>query len=189
MNVSVVGRMRFHAYQGSVMQSVVAAFKFDDLVPTSRGAGEAYGVHGSLRPTIAKAKHLNRKTITDLFRQLPLHVVRHAEHRSGLQPLSHGFHDGRVAVSGHERAETEVVIDVVVAVEIAEMRALPFLYKDRIWVVVAVGAGNSQRNAFQVAFVSLGGLRRTSLESIELFLQFGVHRVLQVRLRPCRPLE
>jgi hypothetical protein len=87
-------------------------------------------------------------------------------------------------MSRHQRAERQVVIKIVIAVEIAEMRAAGFLHKNRPGIIRAIIAGHSQGNAFEVFLMRLGGFRRTSLESIELFLQFGVHRVSPGILRP-----
>ena len=82
-------------------------------------------------------------------------------------------------MSSHERAETEVVVDVFVAVKVAKLAALPLFHKDWIGIVGPVVAGHTQRNAFEVLLVSGGGFRRATLEGFELFLQFGVHLGLQ----------
>ena len=80
-------------------------------------------------------------------------------------------------MSRHERAEAEIVIQIFVAIEIAEMAALRILDKDRIRIISPVIAGNTQRQTLQVFLMRLGGLRGTTLERVELFLQCGVHRV------------
>ena len=85
---------------------------------------------------------------------------------------------------GHQRAETQIVVEVFVAIEIAEMRALAFRHKNRIRIVGAIVAGHAQRNALQILLMRFGGLRRTALESFELFLQCGVHRESPEMLRP-----
>ena len=56
-------------------------------------------------------------------------------------------------MAGDVRAKTEVMVDVVIAVEIAEMRALALLHKDRIRIIGTVVARNPQRDALEVAFV------------------------------------
>src|SRR4029077_7864889 len=84
----------------------------------------------------------------------------------------------------HERAEAQVVIDVIVAIEIAEMRALAFLHEDRIGIVGAIVARDAQGKSLQVSLVGFGGFRRAALESFELLLQFGVHRESPGMLRP-----
>ena len=159
------------------MQAVVSAFELHDLVAAGSGAGQADGVHGRFRTAVAEAHHLDRKAVADFFGQLPLHVVGHAEHGAGAEAFFDGLHDRGMAMSGHERAEAQVVIDVFVAVEVAEFAALSFFHKNRIGIVSAIVAGYAQRNAFEVFLVSNGGFRRAALESFELFLQCGVHRV------------
>ena len=78
-------------------------------------------------------------------------------------------------VPGHQSAKAQIVVNVFVAIEIAEFAARRFGNKDRVRIIGAVIAGDAQWQAFQVFLVSLGGLRRAALESLELFLQFGIH--------------
>ena len=115
--------MRLHADQRRIVQAVVAAFEFDDLVAPGGGARQTNGVHGGFRAAVAEAAHLDRKARADFFRQFPLHVVRHAEHGAVVQAPFDGLHHRGMAMSGHERAETQVVVDVFVAIEIAELAA------------------------------------------------------------------
>src|SRR5436309_709655 len=68
------------------MQAVICPFELDDLVASGGRAREAHGVHGSFGAAVAEADHLDRETIANLLRQLPLHVVRHAEHSPGAEP-------------------------------------------------------------------------------------------------------
>src|SRR5947207_8505169 len=84
-----------------------------------------------------------------------------------------------MAMTRHERAEAQIVVDVIVAIEIAEVRALTFLDENGIGIVSAIVAGNAQGKTLQVAFMGFGGFRRAALESFELLLQFGIHRDLQ----------
>ena len=58
-----------------------------------------------------------------------------------LQTFFDGLHHCGMAVSRHQRAEAEVVIDVVVAIEIAEMRAAAFLHENGVRIVGAIVAG------------------------------------------------
>src|ERR1700691_2321574 len=80
-----------------------------------------------------------------------------------------------MAVSSHERAEGQVVVDVFVAIEVAELAAAGLFYKDGPGIVIAIVAGYAERNAFEVFLMRFGGLGRAALESRELFLQIGVH--------------
>src|ERR1700677_4811243 len=113
--------MGFHADQSGIVQSVVSTFEFEDLVAAGCAPRQAEGVHGGFGAAAAEADQLNRKTIANFFSELPLHVVRHAKHGAGAQTLFDGLHDCGMAMTRHERAETEVVIEIIVAIEIAEM--------------------------------------------------------------------
>jgi len=57
--------------------------------------------------------------------------------------LFDGLDDGGMAMPGHQGSETQVVVDVLVAVEIMNAAAPPVLHKERIGFVVAVVAGDS----------------------------------------------
>ena len=160
--------MRLDADQCGIVQSVISTFKLHDLVASGRGAGQANSVHGSFRATVAKTKHLDRKTLTDFFGQLPLHVVRHAEHGASRKTLFDCFHHGRMAMPGHESPEAQVVIDVFVSIEIAKPAALCVLHKDRIGIVSAIVARDPEWYTFEIALVRLSRLRRAALENIEL---------------------
>src|ERR1700686_2521459 len=94
-----------------------------------------------------------------------------------------------MAMSRHKRAETEVVVDVIVAIEIAEMRAAAFLHENGVRIVGAIVAGYAQRNALQVFLMRFGGLGRATLESFELLLQFGVHPGLQRSQAACAAIR
>ena len=69
--------------------------------------------------------------------------MRHAEHGSGGKTFFDRFHDRWMAMPGHQRSETEVMVDVFVAVKITEAAALTFGDKDRIRIVSTVVAGHA----------------------------------------------
>src|SRR5436309_2529959 len=94
-----------------------------------------------------------------------------------------------MAMASHECTEAKVVVDIVIAIEIAEVRALTFLDENGVGIISAIVAGNAQRQPFQVALVSFGGFRRAALESFELLLQFGIHQGSPGILRPCGPSD
>ena len=166
------------------MQAVIRAFELDDLVAPGGGAGQADGVHGRFRAAVAEAHISTGKR---------LQISSASSHSMScgmpnmvpvLQALLDRLHHRRMAMSGHQRAEAQVVIDVFVAVEVAKFAALAFFHKDRIGIVSAVVAGDAQRNALEVLLVRFGGLRRAPLEGVEFFLQIGVHRWSPGKLRP-----
>ncbi len=163
---------------------MISAFELDDLVTAGSRARKTHRVHGGFGAAVAEANHLHRETLANFLGQLPFHVVRHAKHSAGVQALSYGLHHRGMAMPGHQCAEAEVVVDVVIAIEIAKVRPLAFFDEDRIRIVRPVVTGNAQRNAFQVALVGFGGLRRAALEGIELPLQICVHRISPEILKP-----
>ena len=71
--------------------------------------------------------------------------------------------------------KAEIVIDVLVAIEIAELRALAFFYEDRIGIVGAIIAGDAERKPLQVVLWRFGGFRRAFFKSLDLFPQCIVH--------------
>ncbi len=159
------------------MQSVIRAFKFYDLVTAGGGARKSDGVHGGFGTAVAEAAHFDWKTGADFFSKLPLHVMRHAEHGAGGKAFFDGLHHGRMTVSSHKRAEGEVVVDIFVAIEVAELAAAGFFHEDGPRIVVAIVAGHTERNAFEILLVRLGGFGSAALEGCEFFLQFGIHQV------------
>ena len=82
-------------------------------------------------------------------------------------------------MSGHQRAEGKVVVDVFVAIEVAELAAAGFFHEDGPGIVVAIVAGHAERNALEILLVRFGGLGGAALVSGELFLQVGVHQMLR----------
>jgi hypothetical protein len=73
-------------------------------------------------------------------------------------------------MAGHQGAETQVVVDVFMAINIVDAAGLPFLYKDGIRLVMTVVAGNTERNTFQSAFVGRRGFWRALFVSGNFFL-------------------
>ncbi len=166
------------------MQAVVGAFEFDDLVASGGGAGQANRVHRDFGTAIAEAAHLHREAGTDFFREFPLHVVGHAKHSPGREALLDGLHHGGMAVSSHKSAEGQVVVDIFVAIEVAELAAAGLFHEDRPGIIGAIVAGDAERNTFEILLVGFGGLGRAPLESGEFFLQIGIHRIAPGKLRP-----
>src|SRR5439155_10230619 len=92
VDVAEVRSMRLYADQSGIVQAMVSAFEFHDLVATSCGASQTNAVHGSFGAAIAETHHLDWKSGTNFFCQLPFHVMRHAEHRARREALPHSFH-------------------------------------------------------------------------------------------------
>src|SRR5690349_24816261 len=109
------------------MQAVVRAFKLQDFVAARRGARNAASVHGDFRAAGAKAHHLHWIALADFFGEFPLLLVRHSESRALMELLLDGLDDGGMAMPSHQRAKTQVVVNVLVAVNVMNPAALPVL--------------------------------------------------------------
>src|SRR5437899_925363 len=106
INFAKLWSMWLHADQRGVMQAVIRPFELDDFVTSSGRAREAYGVHCRFGAAVAEADHLDGKAIANLFRQFPLHVVRHSEHRPSAEPFFDRLHYRGMAMARHQRAKT-----------------------------------------------------------------------------------
>ena len=188
VDISVIWGVGFHVDQRRVVQAVIATFKFYDLIAASGGASQADSMHSRFRTAVAETDHLDWKSVADFFRQLPLHIVGHAEHRARGKASFHRLHYCGVTMPSHERTETKIVIDVFVAVEVTKPTASSFFHKNRIGIVGAIVARHSQRNTLEVLLVSFSRFRGATLEDFELFLQCRIHQGLQ-KTQAVRPLE
>src|SRR5260370_18940625 len=83
-----------------------------------------------------------------------------AESGSCMKLLVDGLYDGGMAMPSHQRAEAKIVVDVLVAVEVVNAAAFAILHKKRIGLVMAIVAGNSNRDALQRALVGFRRFRR-----------------------------
>src|SRR5256885_2847208 len=75
----------------------------------------------------------------------------------------------------HERAKTQVVIDVFISIDVMNPAGFPVLYKNRIRLVVPVIARHTERNPLQRTLVRRRGLRRPLLVGCDFLLQCFVH--------------
>ena len=106
------------------MQTVVGAFEFEYFVAAGSGASETAAVHGDFRAARAETHHLDGIPFADLFGKFPFLIVRHAKGGAAVQLLFDRFDHCGMAVAGHQRAETQVVVDVFVAVQVVDPAAL-----------------------------------------------------------------
>jgi hypothetical protein len=89
-----------------------------------------------------------------------------------------------MAVSCHEGTEGQVVVDVFVAVKVAEFAATGFFDEDRPGIVGAIVAGDAERNAFEIFLVGFGGLWECGARRLRvLSADRGTSRVSEI-LRP-----
>ncbi len=89
---------------------------------------------------------------------------------SDVQRFFDSLYDGGMAVAGHQRAKAKVVVDIFVAVNVADFAALPFFDEDGIRVVRAIVACYAQGNALQRPRVGFRGFRRPLLVNRDFLL-------------------
>jgi hypothetical protein len=73
-------------------------------------------------------------------------------------------------VAGHEGAVAEVVIDVIIAIEVADVAAVALGDEERIGFVEPVIAGDTQRDAFDGLLVGFVRTGRALLVEFYFFL-------------------
>ncbi|MGA8011839.1 MAG: hypothetical protein WB949_05390 [Candidatus Acidiferrales bacterium] len=78
-----------------------------------------------------------------------------------MQNLLNRLNDCGMTVARHQNAETEIVVDVFVTVDVADLASVPFLDEDGIGLVSPVVTRDTERKTFPGAPVRLGGFRRT----------------------------
>ena len=104
-------------------------------------------MHRDLGAAGAEAHLVHGEALADFVGEIEFEGVRHAVHRSGLEPLLDCFDNGGMAMAGHERAEAEVEIDVFVAVEIVDVGAFGVFDVERPGLVAAEVAGDAERHS------------------------------------------
>ena len=135
------------------MQAVIAAFHLDDAIAAGSGASQADGVHGAFRAAIAETNHLDGKALADFLGEFPFEIMRHAEHGAGAEFRLHRLDHRGMAMSGHQRAEAKIEVEILVAVDIVNVSAFSIADKNRIGIVGAIIAGDAQ---WQAAFALCG---------------------------------
>src|SRR2546423_8756125 len=145
IGITVVFRLGLNTDERRVMQTVVGAFEFQNFVASRCRPGNAASVHCDFRAAGTESHHVHRIALANLFRKLPFLLVRHPEGSSFMQLLLHGLHDGGMAMPGHQRSETQIVIDVFVPVDVVNAAALSILDENRIRLIVAVGSWSTKR--------------------------------------------
>src|SRR5439155_7649776 len=82
-----------------------------------------------------------------------------------------GFHDRGMAMTRHQCAKTKVVVNIFVAVHVVNLAAFAVFYENWIWLVVAIVAGYSKRDALLGPLMGGGRLRRALLIKRQLFFE------------------
>jgi len=82
-----------------------------------------------------------------------------------------------MAVAGHERAVAEIMIDIFVAIQIVDARAVAVAHKQRVGRIVAVVAGYAERDTIDGPLMGLAGFGRALFVGLDFALEGLVHAV------------
>ena len=140
VGIAVIFGLGLDADEGRVVQTVIRALKLQDFVATGSGTGDAAGVHGHFGTAGTETHHFDGIAFANFFGEFPFLIVRHAKGGAAMELLLDGFDHGGMAMPGHERTETEIVINVFVAVEVVNPAGFPVFHEDRIRLVMSACA-------------------------------------------------
>ena len=145
-------------HQQAIDVPVVVAGELDDHVAAGEAAGQADRAHrgfgaGVDQPHLLDARH----GLDDQLGQLALGLGRRAEARAAASGRFDRGDDGRMRVAEDQRPPGADVVDVAVAVDVPQIRALAALDDDRL----AADAAERPRRAVHAARHELLALART----------------------------
>ena len=112
------------ADEDPVLPTVVVTLELDDQRPSCGGSGEPKSQGDRFRARHQEAHPLGaRDEAADLFGKLELAAMLTREELAVRQGLGHGVHHSIRRMPKDVRAETEQVVDVVIAIHILHVRA------------------------------------------------------------------
>ena len=147
---------RLHRHHHLVVVAVVAALDLHDLVPAGHAAGDADGVHRRLGAGVGEAPHAQAVALDELLGDVGVGLARGDEEGAGVELLLDGLAEDGVDVAGEEGAEAHVHVEVAVAVDVLEPRALGLRSHDGVRLVGLERGGDAEGQRF--AGASGGGL-------------------------------
>ena len=152
--------------QQRINVAVVAALKLQDLGAAGETAGQAHGGHGGLGTGVDQAYLLHGGALNNVLRQQRLALGGCAEGEAVGSRLLHCLHDGRVGIAVDHRAIGADQVDVLIAVDIPEARALTARDNAGLAAHGSEGADrgiHATRGDLRGALEPLGGLGRILL--------------------------
>ena len=121
--------------------TVVAAFKFDDLVAAGKATCQADRAHGGLGTGVHHTHHVHsRDQFGDQFRHFHFHLGWRAEAQAALGGFNHRIADSRMVVTQHHRTPGADIIDIGFAIDIIQIRAVSTFDKQRRTAYAGKGA-------------------------------------------------
>ncbi len=123
---------REDAHHERVVVPVVRALDLHDQVTSGRGSHDAHDVERGLGAGVAEPPIGKPGSLGELFRDRQRVGGRLREVRAFGHPIAHGLDDLRVGVAHHHDAVAVVVVDVLVAVDVPDLRSLTAVDVDRV---------------------------------------------------------
>src|ERR1019366_5416246 len=119
----------------------IAAFELHRKVAAREPARRPYGRHGGFGAGVDQPHHFHaRYGIADGFGQIDFPLRRRAEAGARFERLAHGFYDRRVAVPEQQRSPRTHVVDVLVAIDVEDVRSLAASDEGRSAALASEGA-------------------------------------------------
>ncbi len=136
--------------------SVIAADELDDLGAPREGTGETNGRHGGFGSRVDQPDDVERRHhLADALGDVDLGLRRCTKAGAARRRLLDGLDDARVRVAEEQRAPGADVVDVAVAVDVADARAGAILHEHR---VAADGAKGTHRRVHATRHDAHGAL-------------------------------
>ena len=167
-------RVRHHGEHHLVVVAVVRALDLHDVVATGRRARDADRAHRRLGARVREAHLLELEAPAQLFGEEHHVLGRCREVRARLRRARDRFDDLRVRMADDHATEAAVRVDVLVAVDVPDLRAVAFAEVDRIRVAGLERRTDTLRQAVQRALVE----RLRLLRAVEEAPRLGVGDVV-----------
>ena len=125
-------RVGSHGDLHRVVVAVVAALDLDDQVPAGDRAHEMDGVHGGFGPGVSESPAGQSEAAGELGRDRDRVLGRLGEVGTEAGLGADGVDDGGMGVAGQGGAVAAVQVDILVAVDVVDLRALAVAQPDRL---------------------------------------------------------
>ena len=147
--------LHLRAPQHRIEHAVERALDHHEAVAAGIAARHAQRRRHRLGAGIGEAHLLDRRHHLDhQLGDRRFQLGRERRHAADLDPAARRAVDALVAVAEDDRAPAQAEIDIAVAVEIPQQRALAALHVDRrVIAPIAIGVGNAERQRFRRALM------------------------------------
>src|SRR6185436_1793491 len=126
------GHARAGFHEEAVGVTVIAAVKLHDHVAAGGGAREPYRRHRRFGAAVHEPQHLERRhPAPDFLGQLYLGLAGRAVGPAAARGVAHRLEHGRMRMTEDQRPPGADVVDIALAVDVVELRALGAGYEKR----------------------------------------------------------